>query len=192
MILDVPYYSQTKDTQKEGWKDLSCGIVALKMVLDFYQPTKLSIDELYQKGLDIGGYLENVGWYHHSLALLAKQLGFKAITRLWSLPEEYEQKLRDRGFNEEDLQILEDQQLEEGIFTIKKELENGYPVIVSVSKGFGREGKGHLVVLIGLNDQGFILHDPFEEIRPGKQFKITFADFKESWVKRAILIRLNK
>jgi hypothetical protein len=189
MILDVPFYSQIKDTQKEEWKELSCGIVALKMVLDFYGPTNLSIDELYQKGLDIGGYLENVGWYHHSLALLAKQLGFQAITRLWGLPEEYAQKLKNRGFNESELQILEDQQLDEGILTLKKELENGRPVILSVSKGFGREGRGHLVVLIGSDDQGFILHDPFEVIRPGKEFKITFNEFKQAWTRRAIIIR---
>ena len=46
MKLAVPYYSQIKDTENPDWKDKSCGIAALKMVLDFYRPTNLSIDEL--------------------------------------------------------------------------------------------------------------------------------------------------
>jgi|SRR3989344_7356610 len=187
-ILNVPYYSQIKDTQNPDWQDSSCGIAALKMVLDFFQPTNLTIDDLYQKGLDINGYLENVGWYHHSLALLAKDLGYKAITRTWNLPEEYDKKLKERGFSGADLQILKDEQEIEGIFTLKRELDQKHPIIVPVSKGFGKSGEGHLVVLIGYDESGFILNDPYDEIRVGKEFEISFEEFSETWSKRAIII----
>lgn len=189
MILKVPYYSQVRDTKNPKWKDKSCGIAALKMVLDYYSPTNLTIDDLYQKGLDLGGYKEGVGWYHHSLALLSKSLGYKAITRSWNIPKESLEHLQERGFSKEDIKIVNQQQMEEGIFSLKNELENGHPVVVSVNQGFGEHGQGHLVTLIGYDEIGFILNDPYEEIRLGKEFKISFDDFKGSWIKRAILIQ---
>lgn len=188
MILKVPYYSQYQSTGNPEWKENSCGVVSLKMVLDYYQPTNLTVDQLYEKGLELNGYLEGVGWYHHSLVLLAKELRFSGITRSWEPTEEYVKILKNRGFKDGDLQILKDQQYNEGIFCLKNELDKNHPIIVSVTTGFGRYGKGHLVVLIGYDEAGFILHDPFEEIRPGKEFKISFDDFKKTWTKRALFV----
>lgn len=188
MILKVPYYSQVRETKNPDWEDKSCGIAALKMVLDFYKPTQFSIDELFQKGLNLGGYKANVGWYHHCLALLAKSLGYKAVTRSWNIPKESLEHLTERGFSKDDIEIVENQQIEEGIFSLKNELDRGHPVIVSVTKGFGKHGEGHLVTLIGYDEEVFTLNDPYEAIRPGKEFKISFDDFKDTWAKRAILI----
>lgn len=184
MILKVPYYSQIKDTQNPKWKKDSCGIAALKMVLDFHQPTNLSIDELYQKGLDINGYLKNVGWYHHSLAQLAKRFGHQAITRSWNISKESLEHLKQRGFSEKDIEIVETQQLEEGIMTLKNELTNGHPVIVSIPKGYVEGGSGHLVTLIGFDENGFIANDPFD----ASEINLNFKKFKKIWSKRAILI----
>lgn len=184
MILQVPYYSQIKNTKNPDWKDKSCGIAALKMVLDFYQPTDLSIDELYQKGLDINGFLEGVGWYHHSLALLAKQLGYKAITRSWNIPKESLDHLKERGFKTADIEIIRRQQLDEAITTLKKELDNKHPTVVPIPKGFTKGGSGHLVVLIGYDEEGFICHDPLD----GEKINLDYEKFKNLWEKRAILV----
>ena len=159
MILNVAYYSQISDTKNPAWKDRSCGIAALKMVLDFYRPTDISIDDLYQKGLSIGGFLEGVGWYHHSLALLAKSFGYQAITRSWNIPEQSLQHLKERGFEKHDLEIINRQQMEEGLLTLKEELSQNHPVIVSLPKGFKKGESGHLVVLIGFDNKGFIIND---------------------------------
>lgn len=188
MILEVPYYSQFKNTQKEEWKNKACGIAALKMVLDFYKPTGLSIDDLYQKGLDIDGYLENVGWYHHGLANIAKSLGFIGITRLWSIPEEYIPRLTGRGFTQEDLEIMSKELLEEGIFTLKNELNQNHPVIVSIPRDFKQDGSGHLAVLIGYDEEGFFVNDPDDEKQDGQKVKLSFEEFKKVWTKRAIII----
>src|SRR3989344_1331696 len=151
MILDVPYYSQITDTKNPKWKKDACGITTLKMILDYYSPTNLSIDELYQKGLDLGGYKEGVGWYHHSLAQLAKKFGYKAITKSWNIPTESLKKLNARGFSK---------------------------------KG----GSGHLIVIIGFDNKGFVVHDPFD----GEKIHIDFNKFKDVWsgrfcTRRAIL-----
>lgn len=189
MILDVPYYSQFKDTQSQAWQDKACGIVALKMILDFYQQHgNLTVNELYQKGLDLGGFLENVGWYHHSLANIAQTLGFSAITRNWNIQSDHLPKLKSRGFREEDLQIMRDQQLEEGLFTLKKELEAGHPMIVPLPRGFTPGGSGHLVVLIGFDGEGWVLHDPDDRERPGSRVRLNNGQFLRLWEKRAIII----
>lgn len=184
MILKVPYYSQIKDTKNPDWKNKACGVTALKMVLDFYGAKNQSIDDLYQKGLDIGGYLEDVGWYHHSLALLAKQFGFRAITRSWNIPKESLVHLKKRGFSPADIAIVNRQQLEEALFSLKNELDHQHPVILSVPKGLAKNSSGHLVVLTGYDENSFILNDPFG----GEGTKLDYNKFKNIWAKRAVII----
>ncbi|QQG43254.1 MAG: C39 family peptidase [Candidatus Daviesbacteria bacterium] len=188
MILDVPYYSQIKDTKNPDWQDKACGIVALKMVMDFYQPINLSIDDLYKKGLKINGYLEGVGWYHHSLALLAKNLGFKAITRSWNVNQEAQEKLQERGFDQADLEIMQQEQLAESLFTLKVELDKNHPIIISVPRRLKQGGSGHLVVLIGYDNQGFYVNDPDDKERLGQKIKINYSDFEKIWTCRAVFI----
>lgn len=188
MILDVPYFSQIKDTKKPEWKNKSCGITALKMVLDFYGKASPTIDELYQKGLNLNGYLENVGWYHHSLVNIAQTLGYSGITRSWNITKESFEKLASRGFTEKDIQIIERQQFLESIYTIKKELSSQHPVIISLPKGFKKGGSGHLVVLIGYDEEGFYVHDPYDQDQPGTNIKLNYNKFKEIFEKRAIFI----
>ena len=190
MILDVPYYSQITDTKNPKWKKDACGITTLKMILDYYSPTNLSIDELYQKGLDLGGYKEGVGWYHHSLAQLAKKFGYKAITKSWNIPTESLKKLNARGFSKKDIEILVKQQLDEGIYSLKQAIGANHPVIISVPKGLKKGGSGHLIVIIGFDNKGFVVHDPFD----GEKIHIDFNKFKDVWsgrfwTRRAILIQ---
>ncbi len=188
MILNVPYYSQLKDTQKAEWKYESCGITCLKMILDFYGKDADSIDGLFQKGLDIGGYKEDVGWYHHSLGLLAKQYGCTAIPRSWTLTEAEIQKFEDQGFNNTDTALLIELLTNEGIESLKQEIKTGHPLIVSVPKNFEINGSGHLMAVTGYDKNKLILNDPFDEIRNGKSVKITIKEFKKVWTGRAIYI----
>ncbi len=189
MILDVPYLSQYKDTKNPEWRDGACGIAALKMVMDFHKVTNLSVDELYQKGISLGGFLEGVGWYHYALAQLAKNLGFKAITRSWNINEAGQGKLKSQGFNDEDLEIMSKEQLEEGIFTLRNELLKNNPIVVPVPRGFKVGGSGHLVVLIGYDDEGFFVNDPDDLERGGEKIKVNFGDFSKVWTKRAVIVQ---
>lgn len=188
MILKVPYYSQFKDTKRGDWKNKACGIVALKMVLDFYKKTSPSIDELYKRGLEFGGYLKNVGWYHHSLARLAQKLGYQAVTRSWNIPKQSLKHLKKRGFRTKDIKIINQQQLREGIFTLKDELDATHPVIVSLPRSFTKGGLGHLVVLIGYDKNGFYINDPDDSERAGQKVSLNYEKFKKIWKKRAIFI----
>lgn len=188
MILEVPYYSQLRDTQKSDWKNKSCGITALKMVLDYYRKTNFSVDDLYLKGLELNGYLKDVGWYHYSLVNIAQALGFNGATRSWNIPNEAFEKLQSRGFTAKDIQIIEKQQYLEALYTLKNELNLHHPVIVSLPKGFEKGGSGHLVVLIGYDKEGFYTHDPYDQDRPGAKVKLNYNKFKEIYEKRAIFI----
>jgi uncharacterized protein YvpB len=188
MILDVPYYSQFKDAQKEEWKPNACGIASLKMVLDFYRPTDTTIDDLYQKGLDLNSYLENIGWYHHGLVNIAQTLGYKGITRSWGINQETLEKLQSRRFTEQDITIAKDQQMAEALYTLKSEINQGHPIILSLPRNFTKGGSGHLVVLIGFDDQGFYFHDPDDEIRSGKEIFLAFQQFQDIFERRAIFI----
>lgn len=188
MILDVPYYSQFKDTQEAKWKNKACGIASLKMVLDYYQSTNLTIDDLYQMGLNLNGYLENIGWYHHKLVNIAQTLGYKGITRSWNIPEEALPKLRSRGFKDKDIKILEKQQSLEAIYTLKNELDLKHPIIISLPRGFIKGGSGHLIVLVGYDEEGFYIHDPDDQERPGQNIKLDYPKFKAIFEKRAIII----
>lgn len=190
MILDVPFYSQIKDTKNTGWKNSACGIACLKMVLDYYQPSGKTIDELYQKGLELNSYLENVGWYHHGLVNIAQTLGYKGIIKSWNINPEEIKKLKEKGFTTQEINILKKQQYRESIFTLKKELRNKHPIILSIPNGFVRGGSGHLAVLIGYDNKGFYFNDPYDQVRPGKEVKVNYSQFKKVFTQRAIFIYL--
>ena len=191
MKLNVPFYSQIKNIENPSWQLEGCGVTSLKMVLDFYKPIKESVDELFKLGVDLNGYSKEDGWYHHSLVQIARKFGLKGITRNWSIHQDFLTSLRNRRFTKEEIQILEKQLLEEGILGIINQLKQKHPVMASVKSGFSPNGSGHLVVLIGLNKNGFILHDPFDQTKKGQAIEIDFETFKQSWSKRAIVILPN-
>ncbi len=67
------------------WAWRSCGIVALQMILQTEIPRlreKTTMDFI-QEGLALNGYnyVNDVGWYHHALAQLARQYGLAAKTK---------------------------------------------------------------------------------------------------------------
>src|SRR3990172_1948517 len=57
-ILSVPYYSQKIDVSNPHWKERACGILCLKMVLDFLRVKTPPSDEFIQRGVTSGAYGE--------------------------------------------------------------------------------------------------------------------------------------
>ena len=132
MKLDVPYYSQKIDVKDPEWKNRACGIVCLKMVLDFYGKDTLTPDELIKVGVEIGSYGPS-GWIHDGLIDVAEKFGLQ---------------MRRKEFRSDDIKIQK-KLLSDGINEISMSLEDGRPVLVSVVKNFKEVDKFHIVVLVG-------------------------------------------
>jgi len=170
MKLDVPYYSQHEDIKDERWQKRACGVVCLKMVLDFHlktlgRPTSkgLSLDEFLEKALEKQAYHQTNGWIHDKLLEIARDFGMEAF----------------RKENMEDEEELKDF------------LEKGNPVIVSVkAKKFSPEfeGKFHQIVLVGYDEKGFFYNDSDYQNDGGKDIFVDLKTFQKYWRKMALFI----
>ena len=130
MKFNIPAYSQYLDIKNKEWQDKSCGIVALKSILDFWSDkTKKKYpdgDKLIEIGLGLNAYISGIGWRHKELIEIAKSFGLDGENFDWvkNSSEEAFQKM---------LPYLEK-----------------YPLAVSVHPLFETQNQGgHLVVLTG-------------------------------------------
>lgn len=190
IILDVPYYSQYLDIEDKEWQTRSCGIVSLKMVLDYFSVKEMiktpSCNELLKEGVFINGNMPAYGWVHESIVLLARN---------HSLPA-FRQEFRSIKINlkdgKEEKSEYENKLSEYGIDKIMTSIMSGCPVIVSVYKRFKEKGKFHIVPLIGLEFdddrlKGFYYHEPESFSREdGANKFVSLETFKENWRKMAI------
>ncbi len=163
MKLDVPYYSQHEDIKDEVWQGRACGLVCLKMVLDFHRTETPEINKFLKVALDKEAYHGTNGWIHDKLLAIVEELGMEAY--------------RKEG--------MEDNQL------LKDFLDKGNPVIVSIkAQKFSPEfeGKFHQIVLIGYDENGFYYHDSDYRNREGNGLFVPLDKFGEYWRKMAIFI----
>lgn len=124
------------------------------------------IDELLKTGLEIGAYIENIGWSHPGLVEMARQYGYE-------------------GYNKDLAHIPPQEAWEELIEDLKK-----YPIMASVYKGLNPEIKsGHVVVVSGLDGPNIYINDPLEGSEErGKQI-IPVEKFLAGWKQRYIAVR---
>lgn len=192
-ILDVPYYSQYLDVSDENWKPRACGILCLKMVMEFYgRKINREIpapDHLTRENEFINGF-GKFGSEHEPLVMIARNYGFHAYRQEFrSLVNDYESKKIIRS-------PYEDELTKKGIEKIVRKLENNQPVIVSAVKNFSEIDKFHLVVLTGLEKdgdeiKGFYYHDSGSHDREAGKHKFVPMDiFKKHWRKMAIYVKI--
>ena len=160
-------YSQYLDVEDEAWRSRACGIVALKILFDYWGVGKdVSIDELIKRGLSSDGYIEGVGWKHASLAELGEEFGLSGKNFDWYADDP------DVAFKK----------LEEHL---KK-----YPVICSVYKDLKPGDSGHLVVVYEFDGTNVFYLDPEAKTRDDIKRSAPLDLFLEGW-KRRIMV-LNK
>lgn len=193
LIKRVPYYSQYLDVNvidKKGriyknivdgyWFKRACGILSLKMVMDYWgrflvNYKKKPIMSLIWTGLSKNAFSELAGgWYHRGLLEVAKDYGFQGRLFDWS------------GLKIENEKIL---------LILKNILKNQKPIIVSIYKNFNNKKSGHLIVLVGYrvdefgNLKGFYFNDPASYSKISKKYAFVKKNkFLNGWKKRAILI----
>jgi len=192
MKLDIPYYSQKDDVSDEHWQKRACGIVSLKMVLDFYAKKEgrdiPSIDELIKEGVAIGGHDPEWGWRHDRIVDLARRYGFHA----------YRQEFKSHIHNAANEELIpsahQDKFIEDGIKKITEVLEEGTPVIISTTKYFTEKDSAHMLVLTGFEKEGdeitgFYYHDPEpKEEGEGENLFVDRGVFRSQWRKFAIFV----
>ncbi len=182
---EIPFYSQYWDLDRwaemgfkdrkeaEYWQESSCGILCLQMVLEGLGLVQnIPIINLIRTGAEIGAYTHEKGWSHKGLVRLADRFGVKAISK---------EKLSTDA--------------------LKGFLDTGRLPIVSIKWAF-RDTKslrerlffwkrygGHLALLIGYDETGFIVHHT--SIRKEYNWEarqIPFADFERGFTGRAVMI----
>jgi len=208
--LKVPYYSQLKDVKDETWQKKACGIVALKMLLEYGVGEKLDADELIKEGIAINGYLESVGWKHDGLVELADRHGLILIRK-----EYKNNNLRAHLAVEPPSGQLLGAALDNGgsfedsVADFKNLLQAGHPCLVSIATDFNDKSTFHLVLLAGFEANpaplvgrdaqgkdggalvGFYYHDPNAESQETGAYKyITIEDFKKYWRRLAIVVKV--
>ena len=205
IFIDVPFYSQLDDSHglDEYWKTRSCGIFALKMVLDYWRTAQglepISAKELLSASDVLNGRNDRAGWLHATIVMVARQYGFIAWRRGWMLSSDGRRRFAAEGAGERTLEIIDSQHREEAYPTLVSALDKGYPVIVSVARNFSEVHKPHMVVLTGVRRgedkddfRGFYYNDPYDpenELR--KNHYVSLGDFVNMWRSQAIFIIPN-
>lgn len=184
-ILLVPYYSQKIDVLDPHWKERTCGILSLKMLLDFLGAKTPSPDEFVQKGVTAGAYGE-WGWTHTGLVSLAASFGVN---------------MKRKEFRSQDIEEQE-RLLHKGIDELVSSLENNKPILISAIKKWAETKKFHMMVLVGFEMdegvpataqagriKGFYYHDP-DAYTPheGKDQFVSIETFKKHWRRMAIFV----
>lgn len=168
MQLEVPYYSQYQDIKDEHWQSRACGLVCLKMVVDYYDVATPEINQFLKIAVDKGSFGKS-GWIHDKLLELAKSYFLQVFRK-------------------------EFDDTEEGIKFIIEFLKQHGPVIVSLkTKKFlpEFENKFHQIVLTGYEKNGFFYNDSDYQNEEGKGLFVKLSDFKRYWRKLAIFVHKN-
>jgi len=176
---DVPFLSQYADLCDHQWRARGCGIVALKMALDFWHGGSrlcrtAPLDALLRDGLAAGAYREGIGWSHGGLAALATSYGYEAFNADWAANGPAPKSPPDAWQ------------------ALLAELVRG-PVLASVWSGMDPERQGgHIILVTGFADGLVAFNDP-EELTEREGRKLLALDrFLRAFKRRYVVVRPGK
>lgn len=181
--LNVPHHSQMSDHIDKDLQENVCGIVCVKMIIDFYEEGGTKIQNLITEGKLMGGYVDGL-WVHDALVRLLRNHGVHAYSQEF---KSHDADLESESFS------ANDRMIEFGILKIKTEIALGNPVIVSMKAGFGDNKESHLVAIKGIDtdesgDDIFIINDPQMK---EKELRIPIDYFMKFWRNFAIFSAKN-
>ncbi|MCL5093635.1 MAG: C39 family peptidase [Patescibacteria group bacterium] len=214
VILDVPYYSEFIKADGsirhiEVFKRRSCGIISLKMALDYFSNQKrgrnITLEKLIETALKNGAYklrkgaTKGGGWVYSGLVRTLQFYGYNAWRRhFFILPKDLN-VFKEEGVGEKSLDGYKKQVLSEIEISFKNSLDKGLPFLVSIFKDLGSKKSPHLIVITGYREKdgkltGLFINDPHNPKNGAKnrplhknQF-ISIADFVKIWRKTALFI----
>ena len=162
-IANVPYHSQIQEITSHTWQQQGCGITSLAMIIDFYKPDAVSVNDLLKQGIVSGAFVNDVGWSYNGLIQLSKRYGLDGKSY------DFASLTSANAFTE-----------------LKNKLKDG-PVIASVHYKFDPKNPlPHMVVIDGIDHDTIYYSDPSGKKGTGQ---ISSAKFLSAWKKRFIVIR---
>ena len=170
MVFPVPSYSQYLDVPQPKWRGRSCGVVALKMVLDYWRKKTVedspTITTLIRLGTSGNAYIKGVGWKHLGLVKMARRYRFRSKNYDWA--------------NEH--HAVASKKL---LLILRKQ-----PIIASIYRNTKTKKGGHLVVLTGIreSDGKICMIDPAEKTRKREIRSVSLNAFTRSWKQRVIIV----
>ena len=168
MKFDTPGYSQFLDVEDEEWKDRCCGILSLKMLLDYWggqsNISPEDVESLIGEGLEIGAYIPDIGWKHKELVELAQ----------------------NHGLDGEDFDWM-DEHPDVALNKVIPHLSE-HPIIVSIHKDLIEGNSGHLVVLTGYEDGQIFYNDPDAKTRGDIERSAPLQKFLDGWKRRVVVV----
>ncbi|MBI4037387.1 C39 family peptidase [Candidatus Daviesbacteria bacterium] len=187
MILNVSYQAQLPyEDDPEVNKDW-CGILCLWMVMSYYLKDQApSVEQLLSK---YGQQLKDNGFRHQDFLKIARDYNLRGFRKSWWAQPGVQpilEKFQQEGEGEQDIEDWLQTNLEEGIFTIENMINQNIPVIVSVNKEFSPSNTSHLILVVGCDDNNFIVHDPLHK---GPNYKVSKEELKKYWIRQAIIIK---
>lgn len=219
-VIEVPYYSEFQEIDgskehQEVFKRRSCGIVSVKMVVDYYSKKHgfktISLKQLIEASLrhrayrlELGGTRKNYGWIYSGIVRTLQEFGFFAWRRHFLLMAEDIGHLRKEGASEKSLNLYAKQARKEAFESFARSIDEGAPFLVSIVKNLGRKKSPHLVVVTGYERsdsgtiKGFFINDPNNPKKNGnsrpehKNQFLTTTDFNKIWRKTALFVRVGE
>jgi predicted double-glycine peptidase len=178
--LDVPFYAQHEIVDKDG--HLSCGIVCVKMVIDFAGGKDGEIHDLIEEANIVGGK-EKAGWKHETLIRVLRNHGILAYSQ--------EFKSHDIDLNSE--QGAENREQTKifralGIEKIKGSIDYGFPVIASVKPEFNGNPENHIVLIVGYDKDTLYVQDPQRKGQEKDPMPVSIEKFLEYWKNLTIFV----
>ncbi len=163
-IYTVPARSQYHAISDLFWKQHSCGIVSLGMVLEFYKKNFKTYDQLLNQGIRMRIRQEGVGWIHAGLARLAQKYGLRGVSYDWYRNSDSDAFLK-----------------------LTSLLEYG-PVIASIYKNLNPKNGGHLIVVTGYTNGHIYYNEPDSHNIKIIRRKVSKDRFVRGWKKRVIWV----
>jgi hypothetical protein len=167
MERTIPLYSQYLDVKSPEWRPRACGIVAAKMLIDFFAPEQganISLDTLCVKGMEKGAYTPNVGWRHKGLAEIIRSFGLRSANYDWI-----------------DLSPQE-------AYSLLRTHTNDGPFLASVHKHFNITHGGHLVVVVSIAGKTVHYLEPASHERGTISRTVDLQTFLTGWKRRIITV----
>lgn len=162
-VRTVPFFSQFADISATNWQKVSCGIAAISMLIDYYEPDRAVPDSLLQQGIAAGYFLSDAGWTHQGLINLSNSFGLDGYSR-----------------------SMAELSMATAFAELQEVLVEG-PVMASVHYTFEPTNPiPHLVVVNDVADGKVFYNDPAEASGGGS---ISIEKFQRAWKKRYIEIR---
>ena len=179
MQLDIPFFSQLDEQVPEELRRSVCAIACIKMILDYKQES-VEFLKILQEAEWIG-QKDKAGWTHEVLVRVLRNYNVLAYR------QEFVAHTIDMDTQIATYADHTPEFVEQGILKIKKSLDAHNPVMISVVAGFSQNKSDHLVLVIGYQDESFVIFDPILSVEQNP--KIVHIDtLKNFWKKLALFV----